>query len=409
MDWTRGHSIGHGSTATVSLATSIQSGDVFAVKSVEFFQSGFLQREQRILSSLTSPFIVSYRGCDITRENSKVMYNLFLEYMPDGTLSNAIHSHGGRLDESLIRNYTSQVLQGLDYIHLNGLVHCDIKSSNILVGPSGAKIADFGCAKRVEQVGQIAGTPMFMAPEVARGEEQGFASDIWALGCAIIEMASGSTPWHNVNDPVSIIYRVGYSGHLPDFPSCLSEQARDLLDKCLRRDPRERWTASQLLKHPFLVGESNSLHVAKQIQESNSSSNSPTSILDQCFWNSLDLSESLNNSASVPPRRESSAGERVRGLSLLSGMPRWDWDESWTTIRGDSKEERDAIMDCIEVKDDIVSCGLGEQKSYGGSRELLNFLDSNISSRSFDDFWVSCKYRKVRFGNPCMSRLPLQA
>ncbi|KAL3604863.1 hypothetical protein D5086_005722, partial [Populus alba] len=353
MDWTRGHSIGHGSTATVSLATSIQSGDVFAVKSVELFQSGFLQREQRILSSLTSPFIVSYRGCDITRENSKVMYNLFLEYMPDGTLSNAIHSHGGRLDESLIRNYTSQVLQGLDYIHLNGLVHCDIKSSNILVGPSGAKIADFGCAKRVEQVGKIAGTPMFMAPEVARGEEQGFASDIWALGCAIIEMASGSTPWHNVNDPVSIIYRV----------------------------------------------ESNS-HVAKQIQESNSSSNSPTSILDQCFWNSLDLSESLNNSASVPPRRESSAGERVRGLSLLSGMPRWDWDESWTTIRGDSKEERDAIIDCIEVKDDIVSCGLGEQKSYGGSRELLNFLDSNISSRSFDDFWVSCKYRKVRFGNP---------
>ncbi|KAL9360659.1 hypothetical protein Peur_048782 [Populus x canadensis] len=409
MDWTRGHSIGHGSTATVSLATSIQSGDVFAVKSVELFQSGFLQREQQILSSLTSPFIVSYRGCDITRENSKVMYNLFLEYMPNGTLSNAIHAHGGRLDESLIRNYTSQVLQGLDYIHLNGLVHCDIKSSNILVGPSGAKIADFGCAKRVEQVGKIAGTPMFMAPEVARGEEQGFASDIWALGCAIIEMASGSTPWHNVNDPVSIIYRVGYSGHFPDFPCCLSEQARDLLDKCLRRDPRERWTASQLLKHPFLVGESNSHHVAKQIQESNSSSNSPTSILDQCFWNSLDLSESLNNLVSVPPSRESSAGERIRGLSLLSGMPRWDWDESWTTIRGDSREERDAIMDCIEVKDDIVSCGLGEQKSYGGSKELLNFLDSNISRRIIDDFWASCKYRKVHFGNPCMSRLPLQA
>ncbi|KAJ6729211.1 MITOGEN-ACTIVATED PROTEIN KINASE KINASE KINASE 15 [Salix viminalis] len=77
------------------------------------------------------------------------MYNLFLEYMPGGTLSNAIQAHGGRLDESSIRDYTCQILRGLDYIHLNGLVHCDIKSSNILVGRGGAKIADFGCARRV--------------------------------------------------------------------------------------------------------------------------------------------------------------------------------------------------------------------------------------------------------------------
>uniref|UniRef100_A0A6N2M846 Protein kinase domain-containing protein n=1 Tax=Salix viminalis TaxID=40686 RepID=A0A6N2M846_SALVM len=252
MDWTRGHAIGHGSTATVSLATSIQSGDVFAVKSVELLQSEFLQREQQILSSITSPFIVSYKGCDITRENSKVMYNLFLEYMPAALLAMQFRC----VDESSIRNYTCQILRGLDYIHLNGLVHCDIKSSNILVGRGGAKIADFGCARRVEKEGRS---------RVARGEEQGFASDIWALGCAIIEMASGSTPWHNVNDPVSIIYRVGYSGHLPDFPSCLSEQASDFLDKCLRRDPRERWTASQLLKHPFLVGERNSIEQIKNL------------------------------------------------------------------------------------------------------------------------------------------------
>ncbi|KAH8489022.1 hypothetical protein H0E87_024603 [Populus deltoides] len=145
MDWTRGHTIGRGSTATVSVATSIQSGDVFAVKSVELSQSGFLQREQKILSSIISPFIVSYKGCDVTRKNNKVMYNLFLEYMPNGSLSNAIHAHdGGRLDESLIRIFTYQILQGLDYLHLNGLVHCDIKSSNILVAQSGAKIADFG-------------------------------------------------------------------------------------------------------------------------------------------------------------------------------------------------------------------------------------------------------------------------
>ncbi|KAJ6343393.1 hypothetical protein OIU76_005185 [Salix suchowensis] len=353
MDWTRGHTIGHGSTATVSVATAIQSGDVFAVKSVELSQSEFLRREQKILSSIVSPFIVSYKGCDITRKHSKVMYNLFLEYMPDGSLRNAIHAHGGgRLGESLIRVFTCQILQGLDYLHLNGLVHCDIKSSNILVGERGAKIADFGCAKRVEQPGPIAGTPMFMAPEVARGEEQGLASDIWALGCTIIEMASGGAPWHNVSDPVSIIYRVGYSGHLPEFPCCLSEQARDFLDKCLRRDPKERWTASQLLAHPFLVGEFN-----KQVQESNSSSTSPTSILDQTFWNSLDEPESLESVVSAPSSSsESSAGERIRALSLLSGPPDWDCDDqNWIAAREYSSEEGDTVLDGIEYKDYKVS------------------------------------------------------
>ncbi|KAL3572922.1 hypothetical protein D5086_026826 [Populus alba] len=289
MDWTRGHTIGRGSTATVSVATSIQSGDVFAVKSVELSQSGFLQREQKILSSIISPFIVSYKGCEVTRKNNKVMYNLFLEYMPSGSLSNAIHAHdGGRLDESLIRIFTYQILQGLDYLHLNGLVHCDIKSSNILVAQSGAKIADFGCAKRVEQQGPIAGTPMFMAPEVARGEEQGFASDIWALGCTVIEMASGGTPWHN------------------------------------------------------------------QIQESTPSSTSPTSILDQGIWNSLDESESLESLVLVPSGGESSAGERIRGLSLLSGEPSWDCDDqNWITAREGGSEEGDTVMDDIEYKDQV--------------------------------------------------------
>ncbi|KAJ6329413.1 hypothetical protein OIU77_010982 [Salix suchowensis] len=325
MDWTRGHTIGHGSTATVSVATAIQSGDVFAVKSVELSQSEFLRREQKILSSIVSPFIVSYKGCDITRKHSKVMYNLFLEYMPDGSLRNAIHAHGGgRLGESLIRVFTCQILQGLDYLHLNGLVHCDIKSSNILVGERGAKIADFG------------GLPATYGP----------------LGCTIIEMASGGAPWHNVSDPVSIIYRVGYSGHLPEFPCCLSEQARDFLDKCLRRDPKERWTASQLLAHPFLVGEFN-----KQVQESNSSSTSPTSILDQTFWNSLDEPESLESVVSAPSSSsESSAGERIRALSRLSGPPDWDCDDqNWIAAREYSSEEGDTVLDGIEYKDYKVS------------------------------------------------------
>ncbi|KAJ4835674.1 hypothetical protein Tsubulata_036529 [Turnera subulata] len=391
--WTRGRTLGHGSTATVSLATSLQSGDVFAVKSAEISRSEFLQREQRILSSITSPYVVGYRGCDVSRENKKLMYNLFLEYIPGGTLVDVIQANGGRLEEEMIRHYTWGIVQGLDYLHSNGLVHCDIKGRNILVGSSGAKIADFGCAKRVESGAgmPIGGTPMFMAPEVARGEEQGFAGDIWALGCTIIEMASGGAPWPNANDhdPVSMIYRVGHSGLLPEFPCCLSEQARDFLDKCLRRDPKERWTASQLLKHPFL-GESNSLSK----QETNSSSNSPTSILDQGVWNSLDEPESLEIINLGHTGGLSSAGERIRGLSLDSGEPSWDWDDSWITVREGSSWRCDRIMGDVEARDDDVFSCDSVMEEGAGSKELLSvLLDINISCRKNRwDSWGDCKY-----------------
>ncbi|KAF7805787.1 mitogen-activated protein kinase kinase kinase 18-like [Senna tora] len=343
MEWRRGQTLGHGSSATVSLATFPHSDDVLAVKSSELSRSESLQREQRLLSSLCSPYIVSYKGCDITTEQNKLFYNLFLEYMPFGTLLQALRRHGGRLDVSVVAGYTRQILQGIHYLHSNGLVHCDIKSTNILVGENGAKVSDFGCAKRVfDTAAPISGTPMFMAPEVARGEEQGYACDIWALGCTVIEMASGVSPWRNVADPFSVLHRIAYSGEVPEIPGFLSEEAKDFLRKCLRRNPRERWTASQLLKHPF-VGELNSKSQAKEIQESNSSS--PTSILEQGFWNSVEESEI--HGKLIRTRSGNLGGDdRIRGLAEFSGEPGWKWNdddgENWITSRGNNDEVRDA-------------------------------------------------------------------
>ncbi|XP_044501219.1 mitogen-activated protein kinase kinase kinase 18-like [Mangifera indica] len=388
MDWTRSHAIGHGNTATVSLATSISSGDVFAVKSTGLSKSEFLQREQKILSSLNSPHIISYKGCDITSENSKLIYNLFMEYATGGSLTDAIHRHGGRVDESMIACYTRQILQGLEYLHSNGLVHCDIKGRNILICKDGAKIADFGCAKWEAEERQSSGTPMFMAPEVARGQHQGFCSDIWAFGCTVIEMAGGGAPWPDATDPLTVLYRIAYSSELPDFPSFLSNQAKDFLSKCLRREPKERWTATQLLKHPFL-GEFTSSTI--QFQESNSSSNSPTSVLDQGIWNSVE--ESLGNL--IHSSSQNSVSERIRRLMCSEG-PSWDWYESWMTIRGNNNEESNAIMDDIEGKDDMISGSvlnsfsgnLEEQESYVKSPKL-DFLNNNINTRS-----CSCTYKK---------------
>ncbi|CAN0897036.1 Mitogen-activated protein kinase kinase kinase 18 [Linum grandiflorum] len=357
--WTRGHKIGHGSTAAVYLATPHNSGEPFAVKSAELSRSEFLQREQRILSSLGgSPYIVKYRGWEITTEEEdgdKVMYNLMMDYMPGGTVVDEIRRRRRRkMDEPAIGLYTWQVLKGLEYLHSKGIVHCDVKGSNILVGPAGdARLADFGCSKRV-----VRGTPMFMAPEAARGEEQGYAGDVWGLGCAVIEMATdGGSPWGEemtgIDDPVSAMYWVGYSGRVPEFPDQMSEEGKDFLEKCLRSDWKQRWTARQLLDHPF---------VSKFAVGDSGCFDSPTSVLDRGFWNSVEEAEnSGSKDATASPCCSSSEAEegrrRIGRLGMGLVKPIWNDNDDcghWITVRGDLLEES-LESDCCVISNRIRS------------------------------------------------------
>ncbi|KAM2366730.1 hypothetical protein TB2_005132 [Malus domestica] len=337
MDWTRGRTIGLGSSATVSIAKSHRSGEVFAVKSAELSQSQFLQKEQTILSTLSSPYIVQYKGHNISNENGAVLYNLFLEYAPGGTVSDAIRRQGGCLNEAATRCYARQILLGLQHLHSNQIAHCDVKCQNILVAENGAKVklADLGCSRRVnsDRGSPIGGTPLYMAPEVARGEEQGIAADLWALGCTIIEMTTGRAPWPDVCDPVSALYRIGFSGDAPAIPSSLSKQGRDFVAKCLIRDPLERWSAVELLEHGFLLEAPNDLL-------------SPTTVLDRGL-----LEEEFDLDQIRDPTCESgcsdySAKERIRHLSEGNTssleVPNWACDEhNWVNVRSNNIENQD--------------------------------------------------------------------
>ncbi|KVG99933.1 Protein kinase, ATP binding site-containing protein, partial [Cynara cardunculus var. scolymus] len=337
--------IGRGSSATVYLATTA-AGDLFAVKSSELSASVFLQKEQRFLSRLNSPHVISYMGFDVDYDNNKPKYNLFMEYAAGGTISDVIKNNGGSLDESLIRSYTRQILLGLNHLHSNHLVHCDIKCENILVGENGVKIGDLGCAKLVENA--FSGTPVFMAPEVARGEEQGFAADVWALGCVVIEMATGSNPWPEVNDPVSALYRIGFSGDLPAFPRWLSAEATDFLTKSLKRDAKERWTTEQLLRHPFVDNSNPDFTKVEEFTKS-----SPTSILDQDFWSSLEVPESSPAVIQTVKFSGESPVDRMNRLieastSMNPSLPNWEDDGNWILIRSNDTEEGFKMSEWIQ-------------------------------------------------------------
>ncbi|XP_059653648.1 mitogen-activated protein kinase kinase kinase 17-like [Cornus florida] len=267
-DWMKGKLVGSGSFGTVHLAMNKATGALFVVKSSQSeLGLKFLENEANILENLSSPYTVQCIGKDVTNTAStgEKRLDLFMEYMCGGSLADVAEKFGGVLDERVIRLYTREILQGLKYLHKNGIVHCDLKCKNVLLGSSGnVKLADFGCAIDLKHSNErsthfcksMGGTPLWMAPEVLRNEGLDFAADIWSLGCTVIEMATGRPPWGDVvSNPMAAVLKIACSDGVPQFPVHFSKQGLDFLAKCLERNPKRRWTSEELLNHPFVTGE----------------------------------------------------------------------------------------------------------------------------------------------------------
>ncbi|CAA0832790.1 mitogen-activated protein kinase kinase kinase 21 [Striga hermonthica] len=265
MDWVRGEKLGQGSFATVSLAFS-RGGNaalppLVAVKSCGASLSSSLANEKSILQKLGGcPEIIRCFGDGFSFERGERLYNVLLEYAPGGSLADRVKQFGDLgLPEFEVRRHTKALLRGLTHIHRSGYVHCDIKPQNVLIGADGAaRIADFGLAKRAGggPVGsQLRGTPMYMSPEMVAGGEQEPPADVWALGCAVAEIAGGGTAWEGFSDAAALMMRIGVGDQVPRVPEGLSGEGRDFLSKCFAKDPRRRWTAEMLLNHPFVAGE----------------------------------------------------------------------------------------------------------------------------------------------------------
>ncbi|MCE3216473.1 hypothetical protein HAX54_006647 [Datura stramonium] len=301
MDWVRGEAIGHGSFGKVSLAVPRnQSTQVMVVKSSASSRSATLMNEKLILDEIKGcPQIINCLGDSYTYENGEKLYNVLLEYASGGALSEKLKNSGDRkFPETEIRKYTKDLLRGLHYIHKCGYVHCDIKPHNILLGEDGqVKIADFGLAKRAESIKdenlrcELRGTPLYMSPEMVTSGEQGTPADIWALGCVIAEMAAGVPVWKYSN-LTELLMTIGVGDELPEFPAKLSEAGKEFLEKCFVKDPRRRWTAEMLLKHPFVCDQDDTVTLNDETCESRIPSTSPRCPFDFPDWVSDDSSES---------------------------------------------------------------------------------------------------------------------
>ncbi|XP_076892806.1 mitogen-activated protein kinase kinase kinase 18-like [Bidens hawaiensis] len=324
-NWVRGVCIGKGSFGTVNLAVNKSNGSIFTVKSAKQESNRLcqaLESEIRILKTLSSSYIVRYLGDDYTKENLSMVYrNLHMEYMPGGTVAD-LARHG--LSDDIVRCYTRCIVSGLRYIHERNIVHCDVKGKNVLIGVGYgvAKLADFGSSVEVGGlVGGTRGSPLWMAPKVVRGEYQGPESDVWSLGCTVIEMITGQPAWPDRG--IDSLCQIGYSDELPKLPAHVSDELRDFLSKCLRRNRSERWGCHQLLQHPFLLS----------CSEATSDEWSPRCVL---YWSESNFSydntsESENSENSNVNTNSTNARRRIAELSSSSAV---NWETGgWEVVR----------------------------------------------------------------------------
>ena len=136
--------------------------------------------------------------------------------------------------------------EGLSAIHAAGVVHCDLKPSNVLLSPDGPRVIDFGISRAAEAAagaGLVVGSPGFMSPEQAMGEEIGPPSDIFSLGAVLTFAATGGGPFGRGSRP-ELAYRLVYGP--PDLGR-LPAGLRPLVERCLAKDPGQRPTADDVL------------------------------------------------------------------------------------------------------------------------------------------------------------------
>ncbi|XP_070570149.1 mitogen-activated protein kinase kinase kinase 3-like isoform X3 [Ptychodera flava] len=262
VNWRRGRLVGQGAFGQVYVCYDADTGRELAVKQVQLERDNSEARKEvkalkveiELLKNLQHERIVQYFGCG---EDEKALC-IFMELMPGGSVKDELKNYGP-LTEVVTRKYTKQILEGAAYLHANHIVHRDIKGANILRDAVGnVKLADFGASKRLQTIctlngmKSVTGTPYWMSPEVINGEGYGRKADVWSIGCTVVEMFTKNPPWAEF-EAMAAIFKIATQQTQPELPHKVSEDAKDFLRLIFQKNPQDRLSAEELLRHPFVT------------------------------------------------------------------------------------------------------------------------------------------------------------
>ncbi|KND03943.1 STE/STE20/FRAY protein kinase [Spizellomyces punctatus DAOM BR117] len=263
-DYEVGEPIGYGSSAVVYIARYKPTNKAVGIKMIDLDmfernQIDELRREIQIMSLSKHPNLLPVFGSFV--HGSKLY--IVTPFLSAGSCLDIMKTaFQDGMDEVSIATILKQALEGLVYLHKNGLIHRDVKAGNLLIHEDGlVQLADFGVSSSLMDTGErkglrktFVGTPCWMAPEVMEQSGYDYKADIWSFGITALELATGHAPFAKF-PPIKVLMLT-----LQNDPPTLdrdstkhrySKTFKEMIDLCLVKDPAKRPTAEKLLSHPF--------------------------------------------------------------------------------------------------------------------------------------------------------------
>ena len=252
--------IGEGNFGKVKLGIFKPTGEEFAIKvlnkeKIRKKMKNLALRENEIITKLNHINIVLVYSIIDTKED----YFIIMEYCKLGELFDYIVKYK-RLSEEEASNFFYQLINGVEYIHSQGIAHRDLKPENLLLTEDKVlKIIDFGLSHEFEEEEFLktkCGSPSYAAPEIiSKPNYNGFKIDVWCCGIILYAMLCGYLPFDGDDDAQNNNVKL-FQNILecePELPDFLSNISKDLIMRILNPDPDKRITIEQIKKHPFYL------------------------------------------------------------------------------------------------------------------------------------------------------------